>query len=112
VAKLWYDFSGFGYTFMTVKCLITISYIFKVAPHPWVLVLAALTFPEVIFKLHMLYIVYGFMKDLKESVKFLPKFRFIPVMDDDVESNYDYRLDEKFQQDFNANTKLIPPAWT
>jgi hypothetical protein len=78
-AKTWFDFTEFSYLFIIVKCVATIGYVIKVASHPWIVVLMAVTLPECIFKLYMLWVVYDFMRDLRRSLKYLPKFHFIPL---------------------------------
>jgi len=78
-ARRWFDYSEFVYLFAIVKCIATVGYLFTMTLHCWVLLLALITVPEMMFKLWALYRVNGFMLDLKESLKFMPKFNFIPV---------------------------------
>ncbi|ODM99310.1 hypothetical protein Ocin01_07373 [Orchesella cincta] len=78
-ARRWFDYSEFVYLFAIVKCLATVGYVFTVALHLWVFLMALVTVPEMIFKLWALYHCNGFMKDLRQSLQYMPKFKFIPV---------------------------------
>lgn len=109
-SKSWYDFTQFSYLFAIVKCIIGVSYIIQVAPVPWVLALVGVTLLEIVFKMYMLYNVYGFMKDLKQSLKYMPKFKFIPVRSSpspSIGSEERYMYDRFINVDFNANAKLL-----
>jgi len=105
---------------MIVKCVITISYVIKVAPFPWVVTLMVVTAPECAIKVWMLYNVYGFMKDLKQSLKYMPKYKFTPVEMPTIEmqlmpkqnqlglgQGYGYDPNDKPVVDINANSQLL-----
>jgi len=81
-AKIWFNFTEVSFLFHIVKCIAIVGYVFKIAPHPWILILVAITLPECIFKLYILYVVRRFMQDLRRSMQYLPKFTYIPVEDD------------------------------
>lgn len=118
-SKTWYDFTQLSYLFVTVKWIITLSYLFKVALFPWVILLAGITTPEIIFKFYMMVTVYSFMKDLKQSLKYMPKYRFIPIPDIETSgssrSTLIWPMDMDIEKeggsgliDINANDKLLP----
>ncbi|CAL8087925.1 unnamed protein product [Orchesella dallaii] len=78
-ARRWFDYSEFVYLFSIVKCLATVGYVFTVALHLWVIVMAVVTLSENVFKIWALFRVNDFMKDLNQSLKYMPRFKFIPV---------------------------------
>jgi len=87
---------------MIIKCFATVAYILDEAAHPWLVILAAITLPEVVSKIISLYVVYEFMKDLRRSLKYLPKFYFIPVGAIQVNSSQKLPLGDE-----NGNTQFI-----